>query len=199
MARFRDFLMRFRLVGSPGPAATGVPADRSAELAAELEPPFSLLEQTEAEVRQIRERAERRAQRRRRAADRLAAHLVAEAHTRSGEVRADSAARALSRSEAEIARFTADAERELALLRHRAEERMPALVDRMAAEVTAGLRGPTAGSSPPPGGPADPRRGTAEGFVPGPQESPRGGPASPHASYEARRPREERSPWAPDG
>lgn len=34
--RFRDLLMRFRPISTPGSAATGLPADRTAELAAEL-------------------------------------------------------------------------------------------------------------------------------------------------------------------
>jgi hypothetical protein len=34
----RDFLERFRPVGTPGASATGVAADRTAERAAELEP-----------------------------------------------------------------------------------------------------------------------------------------------------------------
>ena len=51
MPRVRDVLYRFRPAGAPGAASSaGVPVDRSADLAAELEPVFALLADTEQEV-----------------------------------------------------------------------------------------------------------------------------------------------------
>jgi V/A-type H+/Na+-transporting ATPase subunit B len=94
VAGFRDFLLRFRRVGSPGRAAPGgVPADRAAELAAELAPPLSLLEEVEAEARRIREEAARVAADRRRDAERQADTIVGRARARADEVRAQAAAR----------------------------------------------------------------------------------------------------------
>ncbi|WP_406481147.1 hypothetical protein [Streptomyces sp. NBC_01615] len=102
MAGFRDFLMRFRPVGLPGPAAAGgVPADRSAELAAELEPPLALLEETEAEARTIREDADQDAARRRQAAERTAKDIVEQARARAPAVREESASRIRDATEAE--------------------------------------------------------------------------------------------------
>lgn len=53
MPAMRDFLERFRPAGAPGPAAAAVPADRPAELAAELEAVFALLNEAEAERLEI--------------------------------------------------------------------------------------------------------------------------------------------------
>jgi hypothetical protein len=60
MPRVRDVLQRFRPSGAPGAAtAAGVPADRAHELAAELEPVFALLADTERECADIVDRARR--------------------------------------------------------------------------------------------------------------------------------------------
>ncbi|MGW2512243.1 hypothetical protein ACWC0A_23135 [Streptomyces scopuliridis] len=134
MAGFRDFLMRFRPVGLPGPAAAGgVPADRSAELAAELEPRLALLQETEAEARRVREQAAEEAARRRELAERTAAKIVEQARGGAQRVREQSAARIRDATEAETAALLAAAERDVAALRDRVERRMPALVDRVVA------------------------------------------------------------------
>jgi len=136
VAAFRDFLMRFRPVGSPGPAATtGVPADRSAELSAELDPVLSRLEQAEAEAQQIREEAAQQAQQSRRAAADAAEEIVERARIRAREVRAESAAQARGLAETEAAECLAESEREAALLQRRAQKRMAPLVDRVVAHV----------------------------------------------------------------
>ena len=58
MARVRDVLYRFRPAGAPGAAsAAGVPVDRAADLAAELEPLLAQLATTERTVAGIREQA----------------------------------------------------------------------------------------------------------------------------------------------
>ena len=137
MAGFRDFLMRFRPVGSPGRAAPGgVPADRSAELSAELEPPLSMLEQAEAEARAVSERAVRRAAEVQAEAKRQAEEIVDQTRARTHDVRVETADRVRREAEAEAAELLASAGHEAAALRHRIETRMPALVDRVAALVT---------------------------------------------------------------
>ncbi|MFJ1709912.1 hypothetical protein [Kitasatospora sp. NPDC088346] len=50
MVTFRDFLARFRPTGAPGASATGVPADRAAELTAELGPSLAELTQAQEEA-----------------------------------------------------------------------------------------------------------------------------------------------------
>ena len=58
MPRVRDVLHRFRPSGAPGAAtAAGVPVDRAAELATELEPVLALLAEAERECADILERA----------------------------------------------------------------------------------------------------------------------------------------------
>jgi vacuolar-type H+-ATPase subunit H len=151
VARFGDFLMRFRLAGPPGRAAPGgIPADRSAELAAELEPSLSLLDQAEAEARGVRERATRAAARRRAEAERQAEEIVASARARARTVRAESAERIRRTAEAEAAGVLASAESTAAAIRRLAQTRMPALVDRVAALVAEDLRTvrPPAGEGP---------------------------------------------------
>ncbi|WBO62194.1 hypothetical protein [Streptomyces camelliae] len=142
MAGFRDFLMRFRPVGLPGPAAAGgVPADRTAELAAELEPQLALLQETEAEARRVRERAAAEAVRRREAAGRTATEIVDQARAAAPRVRQQSAARIHDATAAEAAALLAAAERDLAALRDRVELRLPALVERVVAEAVEDLSG----------------------------------------------------------
>ena len=59
MPRARDFLARFRPVGTPGPAASaGVPADRIVEATVELEPLFAMLADTEVKAEGIRASAD---------------------------------------------------------------------------------------------------------------------------------------------
>ncbi|MFD1659217.1 hypothetical protein ACFSL4_13640, partial [Streptomyces caeni] len=75
----RDLLARFRPTGTPGAAATGVPADRTAERAAELEPSLARLTEVQREAARIRAAAEREAGTIRRDAARQAAEIVAAA------------------------------------------------------------------------------------------------------------------------
>ena len=65
MPRPRDLLQRFRLAGTPGaPAAPGVPADRVAEVSAELEPVLARLAAAEQEAERLRTGARDEAARR---------------------------------------------------------------------------------------------------------------------------------------
>ncbi|MGW2250964.1 hypothetical protein ACWCXH_12265 [Kitasatospora sp. NPDC001660] len=133
MVRFRDFLARFRPAGTPGAPTAGVPADRAAELATELEQPLDGLAQAQAEAAAIRAEAAAGAERIRQEAARNAARTVELAHARAPQVRADSAAAAGHAASARAAEVAAAAEQAEARIRGRARERMPALVDRAAA------------------------------------------------------------------
>lgn len=132
MARLRDFLTRFRPLGSPGAAATGVPADRAAELEAELAPALAQLTRAQEEVAAIRATAAGEAERIRQEATREAARILDEARARAPQVRADSAVSARHTAEAQAAELLAAAERAAARVRDRAGERMPAMADRVA-------------------------------------------------------------------
>lgn len=131
MAGFRDFLMRFRPVASPGHAApAGVPADRSTELSAELGPSLSLLEEAEAQAQQIRVQAGQEAARRREAAENEAARIIEGARAHARDVRAENADRVRRTAEAELADILAASEHEVAAVRRRAADRLPGLVER---------------------------------------------------------------------
>lgn len=136
MTGFRDFLTRFRPVASPGRAAPGgVPADRSAELRAELAPPLALLEQAEADAQSVRERADAAVAARLHEAEVLAEEIVAEAREEARQVRELAAERSLRAAEAEATELVAEAEREATSVRHRARRRTPALTERALALV----------------------------------------------------------------
>lgn len=138
MASVREFLTRFRPASAPGRAAPGgVPADRSAELRAELEPPLAQLDQAEAEARAVRERAEAAAAAHLRDVQQWADAVVAAAHKEAGRVRARTARQVLRTAEAEAQALLADAEREAAAVRERARSRMPPLADRVVTRVLA--------------------------------------------------------------
>lgn len=58
MPRMRDILQRFRPTSAPGAASTGgVPADRAADMAAELRPVLAMLAATQATCRTLTEDA----------------------------------------------------------------------------------------------------------------------------------------------
>ncbi|MCZ4602789.1 hypothetical protein O3S80_03170 [Streptomyces sp. Lzd4kr] len=150
MTGFRDILTRFRPAATPGRAApSGVPADRSAELRAELAPPLALLGQAEAEARTVRERAEAAAAARRQSAEQQAEAIVAAARAEADGVRERAADQALRAAEGEAAALLAEAEREAAAVRDRAGRRTPALVGRVVALVMEDLA-PGEGASPVP-------------------------------------------------
>ena len=80
MARVRDILFRFRPAGARVPAAeAGVPVDRAADLAAELEPLFAQLADAEAECAAFVERAQTTAAGRRERDAQAADSIVADA------------------------------------------------------------------------------------------------------------------------
>jgi len=136
LPRARDLLYRFRPAGAPGAAsAAGVPVDRAAELAAELQPLFAQLVGTERECADIREEARRDAERvRARETDR-ARGIVTAAKARTEAERAAAITRARQQGEIEFAALLAAAEREAATVRERAAERMPEYVAPVVAAV----------------------------------------------------------------
>lgn len=135
MTGLRELLMRFRPVSTPGPAATGVPADRAAELAAELTPTLALLDRTAEQAEAVREAARQEAERIRKDAAREAEQLVAEVVDRSGHIRTQAAAHLRELGRREAAAVRAAGRRDAAALRHRAESRLPAVTERVTAEV----------------------------------------------------------------
>lgn len=142
-----DFLSRFRPAGTPGAAArAGVPVDRAAEAAAELEPILALLAEAESACAAVRERAQRDAEDVGERARARADGLLAEARARADSERAAAAARARARGQAESVRLTGRAERRATARHELAEQRMPGYVDRVVAMVrTAGEEGVATG------------------------------------------------------
>jgi hypothetical protein len=132
MPGLRDALDRFRRAGTPGPAArAGVPADRAADLAAELRPVLARLDRTQAECRNLRDRTIHEADQIRLEARQQAARLVADAKRGAEAVRAQAAAAEQGRSEAAAADVRAQASRQAAHIRSVAELRMPVYVARV--------------------------------------------------------------------
>ncbi|MVU78465.1 hypothetical protein GPX89_14570 [Nocardia sp. ET3-3] len=100
MARWRDFLDRFRPAGTPGPAGPhGVPADRAAEASAELLPVLRRLDSIQDEADRLRAEAERRAERIRADGDAQAHALVDNARAAAESVTAETMAAELARAE----------------------------------------------------------------------------------------------------
>ena len=138
MPQWRDFLERFRPAGTPGAAAQGgVPADRTAEMATELEPVFMLLDDVHAAAARIIRRAGEQADEIRQDAGRQAAEIVARAQAQAGTARAEAAVQSRALTAAENTRMEAERDRELEELRARAETRMPDYNDRVVAAARA--------------------------------------------------------------
>lgn len=136
MVRVRDVLHSFRPAGAPGAAgAAGVPADRSADLAAELEPVFAQLASTEQECANTAVRAsEAAAKVRARDAERARASLAA-ARERMDAERAAAVAQMRPNALAKSTAAAVAAEREAAEIRRHAGEHMGSYVDLVVASV----------------------------------------------------------------
>lgn len=142
MPRVRDLLYRLRPAGAPGAASTaGVPADRRADLAAELEPLFAQLATTEQECTAAVVRARTEAEDIRARSAERARRIVSEAEERASAERAAAAAQARGRAGDHPAEALLAARREAAQLRDRAIERMPAYVAEVVASVCAVMGG----------------------------------------------------------
>ncbi|MFJ5151937.1 hypothetical protein ACIQCF_10205 [Streptomyces sp. NPDC088353] len=131
----RDFLERFRPAGTPGASATGVPADRTAERAAELEPALDRLADVQRQAARIRAAAQEGAEALRRDASREAERLVAAARAQAPEVRRQAAEPLLREARQEADALRAAGDRAASAIRARAMERMPYLVDLAVADA----------------------------------------------------------------
>lgn len=140
MPRSRDILQRFRPVGTPGAASpAGVPADRVAEMAAELEPVLALLSATQEEASRVRSVAEQEAGQRRVRATARAGAIVAAAHRQAAAERADAALRVSREVEEENAAALTEAEHAATAVRLHAAERIPVYLDRVMSSTRAAL------------------------------------------------------------
>ncbi|MFE5403029.1 hypothetical protein ACFQ9Z_17105 [Streptomyces sp. NPDC056580] len=131
----RDFLERFRPAGTPGASATGVPADRAAERAAELQPALDRLTDVQREAARIRVAAEQRAEALRQEASGEAERLLADAREGAPEVRRQAAEPFLREARREADALRAAGDRRASAIRERARERMPHLVDLAVADA----------------------------------------------------------------
>ncbi|WP_234376935.1 hypothetical protein [Streptomyces sp. TP-A0356] len=138
----RDFLARFRPTGAPGAAVTGVPADRGAERAAELEPSLALLTDVQERADRLRAVADGEAEALRESAARQAAEIVATARARAPQVRQEAATAVHRVALREAEDLRAAGQRAASLVRERAQERMPALVERAVADALRAADGP---------------------------------------------------------
>jgi len=133
-----EWLRRLRPAAAPGPAApAGVPADRVAELDAELAPVFEALRDTVAAAAEIVAAAEGEAERRRTAASAEEAALRAAATRQAAAAEAEAAAGVARALDEERARVLADAHREADAVAGRARTRLPAVVARVVGAVDA--------------------------------------------------------------
>ena len=135
-------LDRFRPAGAPGGAApAGVPADRSAAVAAELAVVFAQLDDTEREADRVRAAGLAEAERVRQAAAQRSAAVVADAHQRAEAERAAAGAdrqrTALEEDQRILAAATAEGQRVRAV----SEQRLPEYVDRVVATARGLLDG----------------------------------------------------------
>jgi hypothetical protein len=129
MTRVRDLLYRFRPAGAPGAArATGVPADRVADLSAELEPLLVQLAETEQECASIIAAAEHDASAIRTRDAERARVIVASARSRADAERARAAATVRQGAADRASHELAAAELEAAELRTHAAGRVPSYV-----------------------------------------------------------------------
>ncbi len=134
MPQWQNVLDRFRPAGTPGAAGRpGIPADRSADAAAELTEVLALLDDAQEDAVRTRQAATDRAQEIRRVAQRQAAEIVAKARHDAESVRAQSEADALREAGADEDDMRSQTEAEIAALRERAGERLAHDADTVAA------------------------------------------------------------------
>ena len=144
MPQWNDFVDRFRPAGTPGAAARpGVPADRSAEAAAELTPLLALLDDTQDEVERIRSAAAERADEILRAAHRQTDQIAAQARADAESVRAQAGAEARDGAVAVWSKMEAETATEIECLQARVGDRMPYYVDKVAAAAREWLDQPS--------------------------------------------------------
>jgi hypothetical protein len=128
--RVRDLLYRFRPAGAPGAAGpAGVPANRDAERATELEPLFAQLADAERECAEIREQGRRDAERIRARGVEEARSILAAATAGIQAARAAASAQMQRKAETESAALLASAQAQAAAVRESAAQRIPEYVD----------------------------------------------------------------------
>lgn len=137
MPSIADILERFRRVGAPPGAAApaGVPRDRKSELSDELHDVFGQLDVIEAEAQAITNSANQEAERITTAARLEAQQIVEAARSAVPAMRADAeAARRRQRSH-ELQALDQETQERIAAMRRQVADRMPALIDRVLAEL----------------------------------------------------------------
>lgn len=140
MPRTRGFLRRFRGAGAPGAAsAVGVPADRVAETAAELEPVFARLAPFQAAAEAIRDRARVDAERSRRHAEEQAAAVLTAARETAEAERVAASLAASRRVDDDRERTLAAADEQAERVRRHAAAVMAQYVERVLAGVRSAL------------------------------------------------------------
>jgi len=138
MAILGDILRRFRFHGVPGaPSAIGVPADRTAELEAELTPVLAALDDSQRRATELVSMAEHQAAQRRAAAIEQGRLVVAEARARAGPARAEAASESLAAAEPERTTVLTTGVLEAERIERLAGERTPALADHVVAQILA--------------------------------------------------------------
>ena len=108
--------------------SAGVPADRAAELAAEVGPVLALLDDTHAECERITEAARREADRITAEARAEVAMIGQEADRNARAARDEAAAEVLAQARAEVEETAAQADRQALQIRRLALRRLPELV-----------------------------------------------------------------------
>jgi hypothetical protein len=140
MARPRDFLARFRPVGTPGPAVpAGVPADRVTELSVELGPVLDAFNDTQLETAAVRSAGEAEATRLRHDGGTRAEDLVTAARADAQTARVRTLARAGEAAVTEAARSMDAANVEARAIEARVAQRLPELVKRIELSARADL------------------------------------------------------------
>jgi hypothetical protein len=113
MPQFRDFLARFRPVGSPGAASrVGVAVDRAGEQSGELEPVLAMLAAAQAESERMAAQAARDARQIMDEARERAAAVAAEAGARADAARAAAAGEVVAAARAQAGQAVRDATRQ---------------------------------------------------------------------------------------
>jgi vacuolar-type H+-ATPase subunit H len=126
----RDYLDHFRPASAPGTGRTGVPADRSGELEAELTAVLGLLDGVHAQCAGIVAQARRDAGQIVAAAREEAAAVTADAGRRARAARDEAAREALAAAQAEAADIVARADQQASRTRDRVGQHIPALASR---------------------------------------------------------------------
>lgn len=130
MATAGDILRRFRFHAVPGaPAPAGVPADRTAELEAELAPVFRTLEAAQVRAARILDEASAHAEQQRASARDHAGRIASEGRAEAAAARAESVAAGLSEAQQQRLLLLAAAQEEALRIARVSVERTPPLVE----------------------------------------------------------------------